>query len=278
MPRVADAAVVSKQLGLRYSRAKMYPGQQPYGQQPYGQPPQGYAPQGYAPQQPAYGAPPQQGAYGAPPQQGAYGAPPQQGYQQMQQSGGFYAQQQQAQGGYAPSAPPPPNADPQTAQLQQFFSAVDANKSGHIDANELATAIRNGPWSAFSPVTVHLMINLFDKDGSGQIDFPSFCSLWQYVMQWKGTFDSYDRDRSGSIDSNELQTALKSFGYNLSPQFVGTLMKKYKSGHIPFDRFIQLCVQLRMLTNSFRAADTQGRGQATLGYEQFLQMVFQVIV
>ena len=53
---------------------------------------------------------------------------------------------------------------------------------------------------------------MFDKDHSGTINFQEFSSLWKYVTDWQNCFRSYDRDNSGSIDKNELKTALTSFG------------------------------------------------------------------
>ena len=53
---------------------------------------------------------------------------------------------------------------------------------------------------------------MFDHDHSGSIGFNEFQGLWNYVTQWQTTFRTYDRDNSGSIDKNELKTALTSFG------------------------------------------------------------------
>ena len=53
---------------------------------------------------------------------------------------------------------------------------------------------------------------MFDRDHTGTINFQEFASLWKYVTDWQNTFRSYDRDNSGSIDTNELKVALTSFG------------------------------------------------------------------
>ena len=53
---------------------------------------------------------------------------------------------------------------------------------------------------------------MFDHDHSGTIGFHEFSGLWKYVTDWQNTFRTYDRDNSGSIDKNELKTALTSFG------------------------------------------------------------------
>ena len=53
---------------------------------------------------------------------------------------------------------------------------------------------------------------MFDRDGSGQISFQEFGSLWRYIEDWQNTFRFYDRDNSGAIDQNELHTAINQFG------------------------------------------------------------------
>ena len=69
-----------------------------------------------------------------------------------------------------------------------------------------------GTWTPFNPETVRLMIGMFDRDQTGNINFQEFGALWKYITDWQTTFRSYDRDNSGSIDQKELQTAITSFG------------------------------------------------------------------
>ena len=54
----------------------------------------------------------------------------------------------------------------------------------------------------------HHFPGMFDKDQSGTISVQEFSSLWQYVQQWRGVFDRYDRDRSGAIEHQELHQGL----------------------------------------------------------------------
>merc|ERR1712135_135969 len=91
----------------------------------------------------------------------------------------------------------------------------------------------------------------------------------------------FDHDHSGTIDKNELKTALTNFGYRLSDQFYNMLIRKFdrqNRGQIAFDDFIQCCVVLQTLTASFRAKDTQQTGWINVAYEEFLTMVFSVRV
>jgi Ca2+-binding EF-hand superfamily protein len=47
------------------------------------------------------------------------------------------------------------------------------------------------------------------------------------TQDWQGVFLHFDRDRSGTIDGNELQAALSQFGYKLSPNLLNLLQRKY---------------------------------------------------
>lgn len=54
-----------------------------------------------------------------------------------------------------------------------------------------------------------------------------FAGLWKYIKDWQNVYRHFDRDRSGSIDTNELHDALRQFGYNLSPQLLQLVERKY---------------------------------------------------
>jgi len=157
-----------------------------------------------------------------------------------------------------------------------IFSQVDKDRSGHISMNELGQALSNGTWTPFNPETVRVMISMFDRDCNGSINFQEFTQLWDYVTRWQQTFRSYDRDNSGSIDKNELGTTLTTMGYNLRPDTVDLFVRKFDRQHrgvVAFDDFIQLCVTLQTLTDSFRRYDTNQNGWIHIQYEQFIAMV-----
>ncbi|KAI5479233.1 hypothetical protein MNV49_003927 [Pseudohyphozyma bogoriensis] len=253
--------------------------------QGYGQPPPN---QGYGGQQQGYGGPPQgnygqQGGYGgqsyggqsyggqyggAP---GGYGQPPQQGYggppqgQYGGQQGGYGGGYGQQQGG----------GDP---QLRMWFDSVDVDRSGAISAIELKQALVNGDWSAFSDECIKMLLNLFDADRSGTIGFNEFSGLWNYIKEWQGVFRNFDRDRSGTIDANELQAALNQFGFNLPPNVVQNLERKYTGTIQPgrrginFDAFVRCCVTCRHLDQAFKRADVQRSGYVNMSYAQFMEI------
>jgi len=163
--------------------------------------------------------------------------------------------------------------------LFQIFQRVDSDRNGQITTHELGKALSNGTWTPFNPETVRLMIGMFDRKQSGTIDFQEFQALWKYVTDWQNCFRSFDRDNSGSIDQRELKTALTTFGYRLSDAFCGLLIKKFDRqgrGTVAFDDFIQCCVVLHTLTASFHQFDTDMDGWITIGYEQFISLVFNL--
>jgi Ca2+-binding EF-hand superfamily protein len=51
------------------------------------------------------------------------------------------------------------------------------------------------------------------------------------AQDWQGVFLHFDRDRSGTIDDQELQSALNQFGYRLSPQLLSLVQRKYGAIH-----------------------------------------------
>lgn len=204
---------------------------------------------------------------------GGYG-PPGGGYRQ---AGGFAPQQQAA----------PQGADP---QLWMWFTAVDADRSGHISPAELQRALINGDWSTFDLDTVKLLMNIFDTDRSGTIAFQEFTGLWKYIKDWQGVFHHFDRDRSGTIDNTELQNALNQFGYRLSPMLLNLLQRKYdvkasapqvhpgypgsqQQQGITFDRFVRACVVVKQITESFSSLDADHDGWVQINYEQFMHTV-----
>jgi len=172
----------------------------------------------------------------------------------------------------APAGYPPAAADP----LYNYFQAV-AGQDGQIDAMELQRCLTSsgfsGSYQPFSLEACRLMICMLDRDFSGKMGFSEFKELWTALNQWKTTFMTFDRDRSGTIDPNELHQAISSWGYNVSPQALRIIITRYAiNNQIKFDDFISTAVRMRLLTDHFRRRDTTQTGYANFGYDDFLQV------
>ncbi|XP_018534234.1 sorcin [Lates calcarifer] len=169
-----------------------------------------------------------------------------------------------------------PGQDP----LYGYFSAV-AGQDGQISADELQRCLTqsgiSGSYQHFSLDTCRLMINMLDRDMSGSMGFAEFRDLWQALNGWKNTFASYDRDHSGTVEGHEMQQAITSMGYRLSPQAMNCIMKRYSTNsRITFDDFMSCCIRLRALTDHFRRRDTTQNGSATFQYDDFIQVTMSV--
>lgn len=174
--------------------------------------------------------------------------------------------------GYGPPQPGYPAMDP----LYGYFQQV-AGQDGQINALELqrclTSAGMSGSYQPFSLETCRLMICMLDRDYSGNMGFNEFKELWTALNGWKNTFFQYDRDRSGTVEPHELHAAIASWGYNLTPQALNIIVKRYSdSGRIKFDDFVSCAMRLRMLTDHFRRRDTTQTGYAQFGYDDFISV------
>uniref|UniRef100_A0A2I3LF62 Sorcin n=1 Tax=Papio anubis TaxID=9555 RepID=A0A2I3LF62_PAPAN len=132
-------------------------------------------------------------------------------------------------------------------------------------------------WTAFNLETCRLMVSMLDRDMSGKMGFNEFKELWAVLNGWRQHFISFDTDRSGTVDPQELQKALTTMGFRLSPQAVNSIAKRYSTnGKITFDDYIACCVKLRALTDSFRRRDTAQQGVVNFPYDDFIQCVMSV--
>lgn len=167
-----------------------------------------------------------------------------------------------------------------TPDVQQWFNTVDVDRSGKIDAKKLQAALVTGNGKNFSDTACRLMIKMFDKDNSGNIEVQEFQQLFSYINNWISTFRTYDRDESGSIEETEFNTAMQQMGFRFSDDFVRFILEKndpVNKRAINVDQFIVFCVQLQRATEKFRSKDTQQQGSISINYEDCLDAVLSTL-
>ncbi|ODV62215.1 EF-hand domain-containing protein [Ascoidea rubescens DSM 1968] len=161
-------------------------------------------------------------------------------------------------------------------QLKKLFDTVDVNKSGKLTEKELSRALYNTDYSKFEISTISLMIKLFDKDGSGDVDFKEFYNLWNYITHWRKVFQIYDKDKSNTITFSEYQETLKSFGYRLSIDTSLYIFRKFSNNNsssafeMKFDLYVESLIWLLKCTNSFKKYDSEGSGIGVIPFEKFV--------
>ncbi|KAK3124123.1 hypothetical protein QOZ80_8AG0640720 [Eleusine coracana subsp. coracana] len=176
----------------------------------------------------------------------------------------------------------PPGTHP---DVERAFRAADRDCSGAIDERELQGALSSA-YHRFSIRTVRLLMFLFNDPATStpsRMGPAEFVSLWNCLGQWRGVFDTYDRDRSGKIDSRELTEALQSLGYAVPPSVIELLIANYndsvpRNGALDFDNFVECGMIVKGITDKFKEKDTRYTGSATLSYDGFLSMVIPFIV
>ncbi|KAJ8941401.1 hypothetical protein NQ314_010401 [Rhamnusium bicolor] len=164
---------------------------------------------------------------------------------------------------------------PINPEVQQWFQAVDKDRSGQITWEELQTALINGKGENFSSTACKLMIGMFDTDRNGSIGINEFQLLYNYINQWLAVFKNYDRDHSGSIEEHELGLAFQQMGFRFSQEFVKFLIEKSdlkNHREMSVDQFVVVCIQIQRFTEAFRARDKELKGVITLAFEDFLSI------
>ncbi|KAK5875152.1 hypothetical protein CesoFtcFv8_027667 [Champsocephalus esox] len=226
---------------------------------------------------PQYGGPmpgmPAQGMPGMP--GGPMGGPMHMGGQMGGQMGGAPHQGGYAaygggyQGSYGAPAPAAAN-DP----MWGYFTAI-AGQDGEVDAEELQRCLTQsgftGSYSPFSLETCRVMIAMLDRDSTGKMGFNEFKDLFAALSGWKQNFVMFDRDRSGTVEPQEMGQAVYAMGFRIGPQALNVIIKRYnKGGRIYFDDYVACCVRLRALTETFKRRDTMQQGAVSFQYDDFI--------
>jgi len=104
----------------------------------------------------------------------------------------------------------------------------------------------------------------------------------------KQAFQGFDRDRSGSIEFNEVQQAVAQGGFHLHPNTLSSVFQKYLTKHpanqnrrpgqpppmkgLNLELFVQLCSFLGASRSIFSQFDPQRSGWITINLDQYILM------
>lgn len=164
------------------------------------------------------------------------------------------------------------------ASLRNTFLAADQGHNGAIDYRELQMALSAGTWRPFNMETARMLVNLFDRNHDGTINFDEFSELYRYVTEWSTAFRSHDPSNGGTIQPSDFPTALKECNFTLPDRFMSLLHRRYVRGpKVFFDEFVQACMFIKCATDAFRRYDRQKTGVATVRFEEYVVMLIQVL-
>ncbi|KAG7672467.1 hypothetical protein Ndes2526B_g09012 [Nannochloris sp. 'desiccata'] len=164
--------------------------------------------------------------------------------------------------------------DASLKEIQATFAAVDEDKSGFIDVNELQRALVKGGYT-LSLTSCALLIRINDNNGNGRIDFQEFAGLHRFLFQLQAAFaQAAGSPTATQINSTQLKSALDILGYSWidGPAFSAMCLAfdPTRDSLFGLTEMIAIGSYLRSLTATFKGFDPQGRGTVSLTMNQFL--------
>ncbi|XP_057569243.1 calpain-12 [Hippopotamus amphibius kiboko] len=106
------------------------------------------------------------------------------------------------------------------------------------------------------------------------LDLHHFQQLWGHLLKWQATFDKFDEDASGTMNSYELRLALKAAGFQLNNQLTQALTSRYRDSRlrVDFERFVSCVAQLVCLFRHCSQHLDGGEGGVCLTHRQWMEV------
>ncbi|XP_062033682.1 calpain-12 [Lepus europaeus] len=101
-----------------------------------------------------------------------------------------------------------------------------------------------------------------------------FQQLWRHLVVWQATFDKFDEDASGTMNSYELRLALNAAGFHLNNQLTQALTSRYRDSRlrVDFERFVSCVAQLTCIFRHCSQHLGGGEGVVCLTRRQWLEV------
>jgi len=165
--------------------------------------------------------------------------------------------------------------------LMDWFSAVNQDKSGHITAEQLGSALSAGG-ETFNPQTVALMIQMFNRTSNATIDSLEFTYLFSYIKAMRQSFESYTGGKSdGLLDVTGVERALADARYRfynpLSLRILCSKFDKRNKGRISFENFLEIGVFLGSMRTFFQKQGWRAEGPDGFVAPEFENYIIQFL-
>ncbi|KAJ1072661.1 hypothetical protein K5549_011887 [Capra hircus] len=169
---------------------------------------------------------------------------------------------------------------PLELELQQLFQEL-AGEEEELGAPQLqillSIALEPARAHAQTPREIGLrtceqLLQCFGHGGS--LDLYHFQQLWGHLLEWQATFDKFDEDASGTMNSYELRLALNAAGFHLNNQLTQALTSRYRDSRlrVDFERFVSCMAQLICIFRHCSQYLDGGEGVVCLTHRQWMQV------
>ncbi|XP_051024758.1 calpain-9 isoform X2 [Acomys russatus] len=186
-----------------------------------------------------------------------------------------------------PELPKPTPQEEETEEEQQFralFRRI-AGEDMEVTAEELEytlnavlqkkTAVK---FKKLSLLSCRNIISLMDTSGNGKLGFEEFRVFWDKLKHWMNLFVQFDVDKSGTMSSYELRTALKSAGFQLSGHLLQLIVLRYADENLQldFDDYLNCLVRLENASRVFQSLRVTNRDSMHLNINEFIGLTMNI--
>uniref|UniRef100_A0A8C0WEG2 Calpain-9 n=1 Tax=Castor canadensis TaxID=51338 RepID=A0A8C0WEG2_CASCN len=184
--------------------------------------------------------------------------------------------------------PPKPTPPQQETEDERQFRALFQQIAGEdmeVTAEELQyvlnTVLQNRQTLKFKMLSLQScrnIISLMDTSGNGKLEFSEFRVFWDKLKQWTNLFLQFDVDKSGTMSSYELRTALKAAGFQLSSHLLQLVVLRYANEELQldFDDFLNCLVRLENASRVFQALSTEHKDFIHLNINEFINLTMNI--
>ncbi|XP_039895587.1 calpain-9 isoform X1 [Simochromis diagramma] len=118
------------------------------------------------------------------------------------------------------------------------------------------------------------LVVLMDSQGSAQLNWPEFQSLWDKIRRWTDIFLMHDKDKTQRLEYQEVMPSLKAAGIRVDELVMQLVGLRYTEPNmtISYPGFLYLLMKLESMIHKFQAYDVMGTGAVTISYRQWLHM------
>ncbi|XP_065486585.1 calpain-9 isoform X2 [Caloenas nicobarica] len=184
--------------------------------------------------------------------------------------------------------PPNPTPSPQETEEEKQFRALFeqiAGKDMEVSAEELEYVLnavlkktKNIKFKNLSIISCRNIISLMDTSGNGKLEFNEFTVFWEKMKKWINIFLQFDFDKSGSMSSYELRSALKAAGYQLNNYLLQLIVLRYSDEQfqIEFDDFLNCLIRLENASRVFQALSVKSKEFINLNIGEFINLAMNI--
>ncbi|XP_075002502.1 calpain-9 isoform X2 [Calonectris borealis] len=181
-----------------------------------------------------------------------------------------------------------PTPSPQETEEEKQFRALFEQISGkdmEIAAEELKYVLnavlkktKNIKFQNLSLISCRNIISLMDTSGNGKLEYSEFKVFWEKMKKWINIFLQFDFDKSGSMSSYELRSALKAAGYQLNNYLLQLIVLRYsdKQFQIEFDDFLNCLIRLENASRVFQALSVKNKEFINLNIGEFINLAMNI--